>query len=123
MSLFNVSVKADIHVHTANESEILAKLDGLTDLIESVQSHLFGLKTQVELLRKQTMAKFSDVDEAINAVNDATNALAARVDEAITELQQEGGTTEQRDAALAKLVSVKNALEAIASDSDNPIPE
>lgn len=98
MPLFTIRIE-QLHVHTQDD----AKLDAILAKLETI------------------MAQFADIQDLIPALNDATNALATRVQLLIDRLQS-SPTQEQIDAAVSDLTTLKSQLEGIGADPDNPLP-
>ena len=64
------------------------------------------------------MASFSDIKDFIPALNDATNALAVRVQSILDRLPPEADV----QGVFNDLNALKTQLEAIAADPNNPLP-
>lgn len=72
------------------------------------------------------MAQKSDFDALVTRLNTATNAIAAKLAAARTALAaalaDAGVPADQEAAALTDIDNAVKALEAMGSDSGNPIP-
>ena len=67
------------------------------------------------------MAKFVDVESAIDAINTETNNLAARVDAIIAQIGG-GISATDADTIVTQLTAVSDRLKGIGADQSNPIP-
>ncbi len=71
--------------------------------------------------RKLTMALKDDVQKLIAAMNDATNAIAARID--ALKAQIAGGVTPEDATAITDALTAEVAkLQALGADPANPVP-
>jgi peptidoglycan hydrolase CwlO-like protein len=76
----------------------------------------------VRALKEETMAKFEDVQAALDAVDTETDRIAAEVEDLKGQIGA-GMTPEQEDAIKARLDALSTRLKAIGKDPENPVPE
>lgn len=97
----------------------LDDLTGATDraLLRSILAELTAIK--------ETLMTFESVEQLVDAINEATNTVAARIDTLIANIagMTPGAITqEQLDTLGAQLQAEKDRLTALGQDQANPIP-
>lgn len=104
--MITINVHADVHVHTID------------------QSALAQMQRTLDALVRQggQMATKADFDTLRNDINTATNNIAARIARLEDIIRNSGLTGAEEDQVLAELASLKNSLEAMGRDPENPVP-
>lgn len=67
------------------------------------------------------MAQFADIKALLPALNDATNAVAAKIQTLIDKLASEPSPAGVDEVA-AQLTALKDTLTAMGADPTNPLP-
>lgn len=96
-------MKLDIHVHIHNHS------DNTVIELKEIKESIMSLKESFEALRVE--------------MNDATNALAAKIDFLTSQSQRTDLTEAEEQAVLDGFRAVSNQLKALGADPTNPIPD
>jgi ABC-type transporter Mla subunit MlaD len=111
-----VKVEADIaiHIHGTDHSgrshEILKKLGDLVAIIQQLQGKV------------STMATKADFDALVASVNTATNNIATRIAALEAKIATGGMTADEEAGVLSELSNVRQSLEALGADPNNPVP-
>lgn len=80
----------------------------------------------IKHLEEQMTQDFQDMEGLVSAMNDATNAIAAKIQALIDKLAgaADGGLTADETAQVkAQLGTLKDQLTALGADPSNPVPE
>lgn len=68
------------------------------------------------------MASIKDFNALLSAINTETDAIAAKIDGLVAQLQSGNLTADEEAAVLGDLGKVSDRLKTIGADSTNPIP-
>lgn len=102
---------------THNQTFMLGILTEIRDRLRALE----GLGHQLLTLSQQTKAGITMANQAITDLNaqfnDATNAIAARIDRLIA-----GLTNQVSPEQIAELTAIKDHLVALGQDPANPVP-
>lgn len=101
---------------SADLTEVLARLDSIAESQERVLEEL-------EMAKYGDAATLAAVKEVLARINDATNAIAAKIQALTDRLNAPGLTEAETNEIKADLAVLQSQLEALAADPENPVPD
>lgn len=94
----------------------------ISELLEVVRSGFYGDARRDRNLNEGIRTVANTIDQLRDELRDNTDAVSARIDRLIAEIQASGNNTASEET-LADLQTISAHLRAMGTDPANPIPE
>lgn len=108
-SVIKEGLQINIHVyhHFDDQSPIVGKLDRLEGLLQTI--------------RQEAKAMHAEAKQLVTELNEATNAVAARIDKLISDATG-GMTKDEATEHVASLTVLRDGLRAMGANPADPLP-